>query len=413
MSAAIRTCGLGKEYRLGSPSRYPTLRDSLAAIARRRASSLPRERQYVWALRDVDLELPHGRALALLGGNGAGKSTLLKVLSRVTEPTAGRVEIRGRVGSLLEVGTGFHPELTGRENVFLNAAILGMARTDIRRRFDEIVAFAGVEPFLDTPVKHYSSGMYLRLAFAIAAHVEPDILLVDEVLAVGDAEFQRRCLGKMGDVAGEGRTVIFVSHNLEAVRRLCRHAVLLERGRVASTGSVDEVLGDYLERAHANVGPGTAVDLTEVARAGSGEARFTSAVYTSAHEDGDPRLHTGGPLDVHVVIDARAPVTVTSMSVSIRTETGMMLLNADVASIGRVLRLQAGPNRVGLRIEQVWLNPGRYVVGLWLGPTVGGGFDHIESAFHIDVIAREHGGFGVTPANNGVVPCAFECAVLS
>ena len=417
MSAAIRTSSLAKQYRIGSASRYPTLRDAIAggvtrALAKRRLQEPASRSQYVWALRDVDLEVPRGSTLALVGGNGAGKSTLMKILSRVTEPTVGRAEIRGRVGSLLEVGTGFHPELTGRENIFLNAAILGMSRASIARRLDEIVAFAGVERFLHTPVKHYSSGMYLRLAFAIAAHVEPDILLVDEVLAVGDAEFQRKCLGKIRDVAGEGRTVIFVSHNLEAVRRLCSEAVLLQSGRVVQRGTVDDVLRGYLQQ-RGEAAPGRPVDLADVARSGSGEARFVAATCSSDARQDDLHLYPGGSLDVRLDIEASTSLCVSSMAVSIRTDTGLTLINADIAAIGQVLRLAPGLNRVRVHLAQAFLNPGSYVVGLWLGQTVGRGIDHIESAFRIDVRSKGQDGFGVTPANNGVVPCTFDCALLS
>ena len=222
----------------------------LQAPLRRLRRSAPRRSDF-WALKDVSFEVPPGEVLGVVGRNGAGKSTLLKVLSRITEPTTGRVELRGRVGSLLEVGTGFHPELTGRENIYLNGAILGMKRREIARKFDEIVAFAEVEQFLDTPVKRYSSGMYMRLAFAVAAHLEPEILLVDEVLAVGDAEFQKKCLGKMGDVAGEGRTVLFVSHNMGAVQTVCRRALLLDHGRVKMIGPAEEVVAEYLKAGEA------------------------------------------------------------------------------------------------------------------------------------------------------------------
>src|SRR5262245_54819536 len=241
----IRVEGLGKKYIIGHETereRYTALRDVAARAARnvwKRAVDATRGRAIVrgeateefWALKDVSFEVKRGEVLGIIGRNGAGKSTLLKILSRITEPSEGRVTIAGRVASLLEVGTGFHPELTGRENIYLNGAILGMTRAEIRRKFNQIVAFAEVERFLDTPVKRYSSGMYVRLAFAVAAHLDPEILLVDEVLAVGDAEFQRRCLGKMGEVARGGRTVLFVSHNMAAVQSLCTRAMLLSEGR--------------------------------------------------------------------------------------------------------------------------------------------------------------------------------------
>jgi lipopolysaccharide transport system ATP-binding protein len=239
---------LSKLYKIGGPTeRYSTLRDSLARFAKspfRRFSAAPT--QDLWALKDVSFEVKQGDRIGIIGGNGAGKSTLLKLLSRITEPTEGRVRIKGRVASLLEVGTGFHPELTGRENIFLNGAILGMTKQDIKSKFDEIVDFAEIEKFLDTPVKRYSSGMYVRLAFSVAAHLEPDILLVDEVLAVGDVQFQKKCLGKMGSVAKEGRTVVFVSHNMGAVTNLCRRALLIKGGEIVEDATAQEVVFRYL-----------------------------------------------------------------------------------------------------------------------------------------------------------------------
>lgn len=258
-NVAIRVRGVGKEYRLGkSQAPYRTLRETLSlgfdhvtkplvALARgRRTSTGQQAREPFWALRNVSFDVNAGEVVGIIGRNGAGKSTLLKILSRITEPSEGMVEIRGRVGSLLEVGTGFHPELTGRENILLNGAILGMKRSETLRKFDEIVAFAEVEKFIDTPVKHYSSGMYLRLAFAVAAHLEPAILLVDEVLAVGDAAFQKKCLGKMGEVAQGGRTVLFVSHNMGAVAGLCNRALWIDHGAIVDDGSADDVTQAYL-----------------------------------------------------------------------------------------------------------------------------------------------------------------------
>jgi lipopolysaccharide transport system ATP-binding protein len=256
---AIRVEGLGKEYHIGAlrRQRYNTLRDHIANVAAapfRRAGKLLRGQatgaaeldESIWALRDINFEVERGEVVGVIGHNGAGKSTLLKILSRITEPTTGMAEIHGRVGSLLEVGTGFHPELTGRENIYLNGAILGMARSEIAARFDEIVAFSEVEKFIDTPVKHYSSGMGLRLAFAVAAHLEPEILIVDEVLAVGDASFQSKCLGKMGEVAEAGRTVLLVSHNMGAITRLCERALLLSGGDLVVDGPPGEVVSAYL-----------------------------------------------------------------------------------------------------------------------------------------------------------------------
>jgi lipopolysaccharide transport system ATP-binding protein len=257
---ALKVEGIGKRYRIGADQgvgklRYKSLRDSLGGIARKPLLALRdiavreamNESNSFWALQDINFEVKRGEVVGIIGRNGAGKSTLLKILSRITKPTVGHVSLYGRVGSLLEVGTGFHPELTGRENIFLNGAILGMTRADVNQKFDEIVAFSEIEKFLDTSVKHYSSGMYMRLAFAVAAHLEPEILIVDEVLAVGDAEFQKKCLGKMGDVARGGRTVLFVSHNMEAVSRLCSEAILLSAGNVTDSGKdIHSIVRRYL-----------------------------------------------------------------------------------------------------------------------------------------------------------------------
>ena len=264
---AIRVHDLGKKYRIGvTQERYRTLRDSLVDIVKSPYLAVQSKLRsgknnnvgvtdgHIWALRNVSFDVKRGQVLGVIGRNGAGKSTLLKILSRVTEPTEGTVEIHGRVGSLLEVGTGFHPELTGRENIYLNGAILGMKRTEIDQKFDEIVAFSEVEKFIDTPVKRYSSGMYLRLAFAVAAHLEPEILVVDEVLAVGDAEFQRKCLGKMNDVAQEGRTVLFVSHNMSAILRLTQETILLDKGNVILRAPTPEAVDYYMASGYSQSG---------------------------------------------------------------------------------------------------------------------------------------------------------------
>jgi lipopolysaccharide transport system ATP-binding protein len=248
----IKVEGLGKKYIISHEQQqgYTALRDVISnkikKLTKTKQSNFV-DKEDFWALKDVNFEIKRGDAVGIIGRNGAGKSTLLKILSRITEPTNGRIELNGRVASLLEVGTGFHPELTGRENIFLNGAILGMSRAEIKRKFDEIVEFSGVEKFLDTPVKRYSSGMYVRLAFAVAAHLEPEILIVDEVLAVGDAEFQKKCLGKMNDVSKEGRTVLFVSHSMDAITRLCTSAILLKNGKVDISGTTDKVINHYLQ----------------------------------------------------------------------------------------------------------------------------------------------------------------------
>lgn len=253
MKAIVRVENLSKQYSIGTREAYDTLRESIVQAMRTpfnrlRGRNGKRNSETIWALKNVSFKVEPGEVVGIIGRNGAGKSTLLKVLSRITEPTNGRAELYGRVASLLEVGTGFHPELTGRENIYLNGAILGMKKTEIDRKFDQIVAFAELEKFLDTPVKRYSSGMYMRLAFAVASHLEPEILIVDEVLAVGDAAFQKKCLGKMGEVAKEGRTVLFVSHNLAAVRSLCGRAIWLDGGEVVGLGDAGQVVLEYLQK---------------------------------------------------------------------------------------------------------------------------------------------------------------------
>jgi lipopolysaccharide transport system ATP-binding protein len=283
--AVIRAESLGKKYLIGhdvQPERYTTLREVIARKVKRlarsgsngsRATTSGHEVEEFWALREINLEIRRGEVVGIIGRNGAGKSTLLKILSRITEPSEGRVEITGRVASLLEVGTGFHPELTGRENIYVNGAILGMSRAEVRRKFDEIVAFADVERFLDTPVKRYSSGMHVRLAFSVAAHMEPEILIVDEVLAVGDAAFQEKCIGKMNAVAkSEGRTVLFVSHNMSAIQHLCSRAVLLRAGRILADGETTSTVATYLSDVHKE----SSISLVDWAdRNTTGEARIT------------------------------------------------------------------------------------------------------------------------------------------
>jgi len=311
MAAAISVEALSKRYQIGElQSAYGTLRDSLSASVRRIASREHRPHyEEIWALRDVLFEVPEGGVLGVIGRNGAGKSTLLKILTRITTPTEGRAVIRGHVGSLLEVGTGFHPELTGRENVFLNGSVLGMKRREIATKFSEIVEFAGVEAFIDTPVKRYSSGMSVRLAFAVAAHLEPDVLLVDEVLAVGDAEFQRRCLGRMEDLSQSGRTVLFVSHQMQAVSQLCERAIHLEKGRLVAEGPAGEVVARYLQSVG---GSGSERSWPDLASAPGGTvARLRSARVVL--EDGSTArvVDVRSPVGIEIgftVLDDRVPI---------------------------------------------------------------------------------------------------------
>jgi lipopolysaccharide transport system ATP-binding protein len=301
---AVQADGLSKEYRIGAlQNKTDTLTGQLADMLKtpiRRLGKLLQGQGYgasdleesIWALKDVTFSIEYGEVVGIIGRNGAGKSTLLKILSQITEPTMGYADIYGRVGSLLEVGTGFHPELTGRENVFLNGAILGMSKAEIERKFDEIVAFAEVEQFIDTPVKHYSSGMYVRLAFSVAAHLEPEILLVDEVLAVGDQAFQKKCLGKMEDIAGEGRTVIFVSHNLGLIQSLCKRGIYLDGGRIASDGKADQAITDYL-RSYEQAMQEDLGSRTD--RLGRGDIKFIRVNINDGCDPPNTILRTGGP----------------------------------------------------------------------------------------------------------------------
>ncbi|CAN5153659.1 ABC transporter ATP-binding protein [soil metagenome] len=416
----IRTEGLGKKYRLGAtlPNKGATLREAISDGALRAARSLTGQRgdkakakrpaDSFWALRDVSMEIRTGEVVGLIGPNGAGKSTLLKILSRITAPTVGHGEIHGRVGSLLEVGTGFHQELTGRENILLNGAILGMTKREIERKFDEIVAFAEVEQFIDTPVKRYSSGMFLRLAFAVAAHLEPEVLIVDEVLAVGDAAFQRKCLGKMSDVAGEGRTVVFVSHNMDAVQRLCTRAIMLRHGRVAEEGAVQNVVLGYLSSAQSRGAPSQWIDLASSSRTGTGEIRFSAARYSSLNPAHGFLPYPFGPLEIEIAVRAPRALVVQSFAVTLRTQGGTKLVNADTRSQGTSTQLNPGLNRISLRIDELFLAPGVYVVSFWAAPAVGKPYDYVEAAFELEVIAADVAGFGSTPPDSGVVASRFE-----
>jgi lipopolysaccharide transport system ATP-binding protein len=414
--AAIRANGLGKCYELGRSRAYQTLRDAVATTVqrvvhgRRPAPGGRDAPSTFWALRDVSFAVSPGEVVGIIGANGAGKSTLLKILSRITAPTVGDATVHGRVGSLLEVGTGFHPELSGRENVYLNGAILGMTRKEIARRFDEIVAFSEVEDFLDVPVKHYSTGMYLRLAFAIAAHLDTEVLIVDEVLAVGDARFQQRCLGRMDRVARDGRAILFVSHNLDAVQRLCSRCLYIDKGTLVRDGPVASVISAYRSASAERPGPGVWMDLTATDRQGSGEARFTAARFSS--RDGD---EAGNPcpfaaLQFDLQIESDRSRTAQSLAVVIRTQGGTKLINTDSAALGIPVHLEAGRNVLTIRIAALNLNPGVYSVGLWLAGSIAKAtlMDHVESAFDIEVVPGAARGFGVSTRWDGAVATRFE-----
>ena len=380
---ALRVQGLGKQYRLGLQDnaaggmyRYKSLRDSFGNLARRPWQTLTAGRgpmtdaNSFWALKDIDFEVKKGEVVGIIGRNGAGKSTLLKILSRITKPTIGRVDLYGRVGSLLEVGTGFHPELSGRENIYLNGAILGMTRAEVRAKFDEIVAFSEVEKFLDMAVKQYSSGMYMRLAFAVAAHLDPEILVVDEVLAVGDVEFQRKCLGKMKDVAAQGRTVIFVSHDLRAVRELCHSAQLLKQGRIVAAGGCRAVVDRYMREADLAGGSGASEHPSLQTVSLTGEDGRPSRLYEFGESMAlDIEIAPTHPLGaVHLVIELLDPAG--------RRISALCSREEGVSSLTVGERLKFSHRISGL------IYPGRYSVDVTLNRTLS----H-ERVFHAPAVA--------------------------
>jgi lipopolysaccharide transport system ATP-binding protein len=414
MTAAIAVEGVSKKYRINAAQGggYRTLRESLmersADLCRRirgrkaldsgdAGVSRPSRPSEFWALRDVSFKVRPGEVLGVIGRNGAGKSTLLKILSRITPPTAGQVTLRGRVGSLLEVGTGFHPELTGRENVFLNGAILGMGRAEIARKFDEIVAFAEVDDFIDTPVKRYSSGMYMRLAFAVASHLEPEILVVDEVLAVGDVQFQRKCLGQMGQVSKHGRTVLFVSHNMTAIKSLCTRAILVEGGQVVLDGDVDQVVNRYLmagtEMERTGIIPEEALRQHDVA----GEARFRAVRLTDA--DGRPttQLYFGQLFRVSFNCDVLKDITDGHFEVSISTADGTQVTYATTMDRGQgSMFLARGQHEVSVVFDTVLL-PRDYVIDLGVHHQNGATADFVQRTLLFSVLRVAESGAGHYP----------------
>jgi lipopolysaccharide transport system ATP-binding protein len=394
ISIALR--GVGKRYRLGEKEAYGTLRDSIMRLFS--SASRPAEsRSEIWAVKDVNLDVRTGEVLGIIGRNGAGKSTLLKLLSRITTPDSGRIEIDGRVGALLEVGTGFHPELTGRENIYMNGSILGMTRREIDRKFDEIVAFSGVEPFLDTPVKRYSSGMRVRLGFAVAAHLEPEILIVDEVLAVGDAEFQRKCLGRMNEAAGEGRTVLFVSHQMEAIQSLCTRVVWMEQGKVMLAGKPDEAIGEYLAHSLETRRATSIADRTDR----TGEGRFR--VQSIRIDDGLGRpLRTGGSAQFAVTLSGDIadymPVQ-PSLRLGIRDNRERLIAMLANELTGDALELHDNMRQLTCRIDKLPLVPGSYIIDFALRVRgalqdkmfLAGSFDVLSGHF-FDAGRAEHAG---------------------
>ena len=422
MPPAIRVENLGKQYLLGELERYSTFRETIARAVTRPASRLfHRLHRYaisapgqpsttnhqpsttshspesIWALRDVSFEVKHGEVLGIIGPNGAGKSTLLKILSRITEPTTGYAEIRGRVGSLLEVGTGFHPELTGRENVYLNGSILGMSKAEIRRKFDDIVSFAGVEKFIDTPVKRYSSGMQVRLAFAVAAHLDPEILIVDEVLAVGDAEFQKRCLGKMDEVSRSGRTILFVSHNMAAVEALCISAILLQKGLIHYAGTVSGALARYLTPANISKthGRGVWTDNT-----GSGLITQIRLL----NEAGVPTdtIAAGKPMTFEISLRSSKRVGPLTIRIVLTTDMGVRVCNFNSRIETNQLFDVVGQRRFRCTVPEQRLGIGGYLLAVHVlsGSTQVCG---VDPAMHFHVGASDLFGTGRLPSQGKAV----------
>lgn len=402
---ALQVEGLGKKYVLAHQGpqvgkRYVALRDILTEAASapfRRLARLGKgdssegsssTQEDFWALRDVSFKIKHGESVGIIGRNGAGKSTLLKLLSRITSPTRGRIEINGRVASLLEVGTGFHPELTGRENVYLNGAIMGMKRAEIRRKFDEIVAFAEVERFLDTPVKRYSSGMYMRLAFAVAAHLDPEILVVDEVLAVGDAQFQKKCLGKMKDVGKSGRTVLFVSHNMEAITRLCSNCIYLSQGELKMQGETRSVINAYSQHSKEI---SNEVDLTRLARRfeGTDSARLLKLRCTHLENGVAWCYEFGMPIEFTMDFSVFHAIERPEIGYALFSSTGMELLSTTTQQESPLPKLLPGTYSMKMTIPDLALNPGIYTLSVGIVNVEGRNIDNVGEAVQIEVIPSE------------------------
>ena len=411
-SIAIHSEGLSKQYHLGTGARYKTLREVLPAMlsgAARRVRSLgsnDRKPNSFWALRDVSFDVKHGEVIGVIGRNGAGKSTLLKILSRITWPTEGRAFIHGRVGSLLEVGTGFHPELTGRENIFLNGAIMGMRKAEITSKFDEIVAFAEVDKFVDTAVKHYSSGMYVRLAFAIAAHLEPEILIIDEVLAVGDLAFQQKCLGKMSEVSRGGRTILFVSHNMAVIEKLCQRAIVLDQGRIEYQGETAEAIHHYLNSMLAANNPaGHVFDLSASVDRRSNVGKLLKRIELY-NDDNLPilegiRLGTG--LKVKVFFDLPKPTRSFDMGLAFDSMFGQRIFTAhSLFEPARPSGEWVGPQVFVCDIPSFTLMPGTYNLRIWLDINHAEA-DLINYAAKVTVLESDYYGTGKAPWNGAVV----------
>jgi lipopolysaccharide transport system ATP-binding protein len=385
MTRCIEIQSLSKRYRIGATRYYEvSLRERLVELATRPFSRGKRNQEAIWALRDVSFHVDEGEVVGIIGRNGAGKSTLLKVLSKITYPTSGSVSVKGRIASLLEVGTGFHDELTGRENVYLNGSILGMKKKEVHKHFDAIVAFAGVEQFIDTPIKRYSSGMRMRLGFAVAAHLDPDVLIVDEVLAVGDAGFQKKCINAMEGLRSSGRTVLFVSHNMAAVENLCSRGIWIEGGRVRADGPASQIILDYMGTFSSNK-PGT-VDLTNAAdRRGDGAIRYLGIDILDTH--GVPRevIRSGDSVVIRFHYEASQALSVPAFGLKLFSSLGVFLTELSTWSLGvHIDAISPGRGYIDLTVDFLNLMPGRYFLSLWLW-SPRGIHDSVEHCTVLDV----------------------------
>ena len=397
-TTVIKVENLGKQYRLGQVGTgtlshdlnrfWHTVRgkeDPYLKIGEVNDRSVKSEGNLVWALRNISFEEKQGEVLGIIGKNGAGKSTLLKILSQVTTPSLGEIKIKGRIAALLEVGPGFHPDLTGKENIFLNGAILGMTKTEVKNKLDEIVDFSGVEKYIDTPVKRYSSGMLVRLGFAVAAHLEPEILIIDEVLAVGDIEFQNKCLGKMNEVSKSGRTIIFVSHNMQAISQLCTKAILIENGSISYNGSVQEAVKKYLTTSLNTSGPVYNLSLIND-RKGTGAVRFTKLEIINK-EKNDSNFLIGDDLELLLTLNAKQFIKSASIAIHIFSYDEIILANIENIDSDFVIENLEGEKQFRIKFKNLSFYPNTYKLGFWIGSTAGSEtYDHLLRCAEFNIL---------------------------
>lgn len=385
-SAAISVKNLGKKYRLGLTHDDLLVNRLLKSLGRVFSKNVAESRcEDIWALRNVSFAVEPGEVLGIIGRNGAGKSTLLKILSRITEPTEGEVEIRGRVASLLEIGTGFHPELTGRENIYLNGSILGMAKDEIDQKLDGIIDFAEIQKFIDTPVKRFSSGMYIRLAFAVAAHLEPEVLVIDEVLAVGDYQFQQKCLGKMKDVSQEGRTVLFVSHNMSAVSQLCTRGILLKDGQISEVGDINKVISAYMAIHRTDTPYVSLIDYD--LRSGNGKLRFNSIGIRDTDREYRQDFELGEDIIITFEVAVKVPIDSICFSIILFTSDGIRLCNMIDIDSNVTFKISAATENIEVVLKDVRLYPGTYHISLWGGDVSGFElYDHVNECMSFNIV---------------------------